>query len=199
MAKQIRSTLSNAFDEAIASGLAERNPVSTTKPPKIKIQRSRLTIEQFQHAMSSANCQYGSMFALALLTGQRIGDIVNMKWSDIRNEKLFIEQSKTGAKIAIPLSLRLDAIKLSIHDVLQQLKNDSETICNTSVQSLRKHFAEAMPKLDKPPTFHEIRSLSARLYEEEKSAEFAKKILGHKSMVMTDKYLDSRNNEYIEL
>lgn len=35
--------------------------------------------------------------------------------------------------------------------------------------------------------------------KKKKSAEFAKKILGHKSMRMTDKYLDDRGNGYVEL
>lgn len=79
------------------------------------------------------------------------------------------------------------------------MPHDKETICNISQASLRNHLNKLLPDAENKPTFHEIRSLSARLYEEEKGAEFAKKLLGHKSMVMTDKYLDSRNNSYTEL
>lgn len=63
---------------------------------------------------------------------------------------------------------------------------------------LRKDFIKSLPDAEKKPTFNEIRSLAARLYEEEKGAEFAKKPLGHKSMAITDKYLDSRNNDYVQ-
>ncbi|WP_339038280.1 hypothetical protein [Serratia symbiotica] len=43
-----------------------------------------------------------------------------------------------------------------------------------------------------PPSFHEIRSLSARLYTESISGdgEFAQKLLGHKLAAMTEKYQD---------
>nr|WP_261766111.1 tyrosine-type recombinase/integrase [Pantoea agglomerans] len=48
-----------------------------------------------------------------------------------------------------------------------------------------------------PPTFHEIRSLASRLYEVENGEDFAQRLLGHKSLSMTKKYLDSRGQEYV--
>ncbi|ENG7017344.1 TPA: integrase [Yersinia enterocolitica] len=44
-----------------------------------------------------------------------------------------------------------------------------------------------------------MRSLAGRLYEKEKSKEFAMKLLGHKSEKMTNKYLDTRGKEYVML
>lgn len=199
MAKQLRSTLSDAFNEAIAAGITTNNPVSIVKSPKIKIKRSRLTLEQFNIAANNAPKKYSNMFKLALLTGQRIGDITSLKWSDIREGKIFIEQSKTGSKIAIPTSLRLDCIGLSIQDVLNEMNNHFDTVCNVPTVTLRRYFSKSLPDMENKPTFHEIRSLAARLYEEEKGAEFTKKLLGHKSMAMTDKYLDNRSNSYVEL
>ncbi|MBG6241737.1 MAG: integrase, partial [Candidatus Symbiopectobacterium sp. Dall1.0] len=50
-----------------------------------------------------------------------------------------------------------------------------------------------------PPSFHEIRSLSARLYTDEKGRDYAQKLLGHKSATMTDKYRDVRGAEWMEV
>ncbi|HGJ5882384.1 tyrosine-type recombinase/integrase [Arsenophonus sp.] len=50
-----------------------------------------------------------------------------------------------------------------------------------------------------PPSFHEIRSLSARLYTEKMSAELAQKLLGHKSAGMTEKYQDERSKGWSEI
>lgn len=199
MAKLLRTTLSDAFNEAIAAGLANNNPVTITKPPKTKVMRSRLELDQFKTALDNAPKKYGYMFMLSLLTGQRIGDITLLKWEDIKEDRLYIEQSKTGARIAIPLSLRLEAINIDLRSILELLKNDSELICNTSQATLRRIFDKSLPVIENKPTYHEIRSLSARLYESEKGAEFAKKLLGHKSMLMTDKYLDNRNNSFVQL
>jgi len=48
-----------------------------------------------------------------------------------------------------------------------------------------------------PPSFHEIRSLAIRLYAAENGEDFAQRLLGHKNMSMTKKYLDSRGQEYV--
>ncbi|WP_412179170.1 tyrosine-type recombinase/integrase [Yersinia pseudotuberculosis] len=50
-----------------------------------------------------------------------------------------------------------------------------------------------------PPSFHEIRSLSARLYTDAKGGEFAQHLLGHKSAQMTAKYQDSRGSEWDDI
>lgn len=48
-----------------------------------------------------------------------------------------------------------------------------------------------------PPPFHEIRSLASRLYERERGEDFAQRLLGHKNLTMTKKYLDARGAEYV--
>ncbi|WP_193014478.1 MULTISPECIES: tyrosine-type recombinase/integrase [Gammaproteobacteria] len=199
MAKLLRLTLSDAFNEAIADGVLTINLVSVTRSPKTSVQRSRLSLEEFNYALNNIRKKYRLLFLLSILTAQRIGDITTMRWDDIKNDRLYITQIKTGAKIAIPLDLRLNTIGYSLREVLDCIDKTKETICDVSKATLRNRFSGALPDSENKTTFHEIRSLSARLYEEEKSAEFAQKILGHKSMQMTDKYLDDRGNGYTEL
>lgn len=199
MAKLLRLTLSDAFNEAIADGILTTNLVSVTRSPKITVQRPRLSLEDFKYTLNNIRKKYRLLFLLSLLTAQRISDIANMKWEDIRNDRLYVTQIKTGAKIAIPLDLKLNAIGWSLREVLDGIDKNKNTICDVSKASLRNRFSSALPEYENKPTFHEIRSLSARLYEEEKGAEFAQKILGHKSMQMTDRYLDDRGNGYTEL
>lgn len=55
---------------------------------------------------------------LALVTGQRIGDISNMKFSDLWDDMLHVTQEKTGCPVAIPLSLRCIAIDISLREVV---------------------------------------------------------------------------------
>ncbi|MGG7670104.1 MULTISPECIES: tyrosine-type recombinase/integrase [Yersinia] len=64
-----------------------------------------------------------------------------------------------------------------------------------NADSLTKAFVKALKATDlvyetSPPSFHEIHSLASRLYEAEYGKEFAQKLLGHKSMKMTNVYLD---------
>ncbi|EBW7647806.1 tyrosine-type recombinase/integrase, partial [Salmonella enterica subsp. enterica] len=46
-----------------------------------------------------------------------------------------------------------------------------------------------------PPPFHEIRSLSGRLYKDAYGEGFAQKLLGHTSENTTKMYLDERDEK----
>lgn len=50
---------------------------------------------------------------------------------------------------------------------------------------------------ENPPSFHEQRSLAARLHEEE--GRDPQRLLGHRTARMTDVYLDSRGSEWINV
>ena len=41
--------------------------------------------------------------ALALFTGQRQGDVLQMKWSDVRDGVVSVIQEKTGVRVWIPI------------------------------------------------------------------------------------------------
>ncbi|MDB6454753.1 tyrosine-type recombinase/integrase [Falsirhodobacter sp. 20TX0035] len=50
------------------------------------------------------------IFELCLGTGQRIGDVLKMRWSDIENSGINVQQGKTKAKLWVPLTPRLAGI-----------------------------------------------------------------------------------------
>ncbi|QDI47333.1 integrase [Serratia marcescens] len=152
---------------------------------------------------------------MALITGQRREDVVLMRFTDIIDDRLHVEQGKTGMRIAIPLSLYLEAANLRLGDVIERCRasHSSNYIINTTRRSkkgdtslhpdaLTKAFVKArnastLDLGDNPPTFHEIRSLASRLYSMEKGEKFAQRLLGHKSALMTKKYLDPRGKQYV--
>lgn len=219
MAVALRSLLSDVFREAIAEGVIKHNPVTATRSPAPKVKRERLTIAEFWEIHSSAQSTLPYWVSLgmelALLTGQRREDICEMKKSDVRDNRLWVIQGKTGSQVAIPLDLQLNAAGLMVGDVVKKcmIASQGEYLVGSDSRkagrepgalhpdTLTKAFVAArksssLQLSDTPPTFHEIRSLSGRLYEKEYGKEFTQKLLGHKSMKMTDKYLDSREKEW---
>jgi integrase len=44
------------------------------------------------------------LFELLYCTGQRIGDVLAMKWADIRGDAIDVSQRKTGAELVIPIT-----------------------------------------------------------------------------------------------
>ncbi|MFS1564230.1 MAG: tyrosine-type recombinase/integrase [Candidatus Arsenophonus phytopathogenicus] len=209
-ARIFRITLKDIFNEAFCLGIINSNPALPIKSPKVKIQRTRLSLEDFNLILKSIGDKSHWLtiaMKLALVTGQRVSDIAKLKWEDIHDGKLWIVQQKTETKIAIPLNIEIANIPLST--ILEFRKNNSEYVVNNagkkvSVEKISRGFKKLRNKTDltwegTSPSFHEIRSLSARLYTEKHGSEFTRKLLGHKSAEMTAKYQDDRNKGWIEV
>lgn len=162
---------------------------------------------------------------LALVSGQRREDVIAMKFSQARDGFLWIEQTKgkegSTAKLKIPLALKLGALGVSVEDVIKRCRDSvvSKSMIHftrpngkavpggspglsTMSQTFARLRDEAEIKVEAgktPPSFHEIRSLAARLYTAEYGPAVAQAILGHKSSTMTDLYRDVRGREWIEV
>ena len=197
------------FSEAINYGWVDRNPATPVKPPPAKVRRRRLTLDQWKaiYAWSVANQPpwVSRMLMLALVTGQRRSDLAKMRFSDVWDGFLHIEQAKTGARLALPDALRLGAIGRSIGEVISDCRDyaqGSEFVLRkhngTSLvlASLSARFEEARDAVIPltgsgiPPSLHECRSLSERLYRAQGVNTMV--LLGHKRQEMTDIYNDDR-------
>lgn len=145
-----------------------------------------------------------------------IGDDGAM-WVD--GDWLCIHQGKGGNRLRIPLSLRLDALGWSVGEVVRKCRD--RTISKymihhgpehtrrlktnqVYIDTITKAFARCRDAsgLDwsgkEPPTFHEIRSLSERLYKAEGRVN-TQELLGHKDPRMTRVYHDPRGAEFIDV
>ena len=219
MASGLRSVLLDIFREAIVEGHIERNPAEPTRTPTPKVKRERLLLEQFEIIRDAATTHSewaANACDLALVTGQRREDVSLFRFSDIRDGRLFVTQEKTGHKLALPLDLRLDSADLVLQDVIDRCRknNPSDFMLYSAVRrggrkpgpltpdGITQAFSDIRDSTElkfgpNPPPFHEIRSLASRLYERERGEDFAQRLLGHKNLTMTKKYLDARGAEYV--
>ncbi|UIW10301.1 integrase family protein [Flyfo siphovirus Tbat2_3] len=219
MAAGLRSILIDIFREAIVEGVIDKNPAEPTRTPAPKVKRERLLLEQFtviRDAARSASKWAADAFDLALVTGQRREDLSLLRFSDIKDGRIYITQEKTGHKLSIPVTLNLESAGITLSDVIDSCRknNPSDFILFSPVRrggrkpgpltpdGLTQAFSDIRNLTGikfgpNPPSFHEIRSLASRLYEKERGEDFAQRLLGHKSLKMTQKYLDSRGAEYI--
>lgn len=222
MARAMRSLLRDVFMEAMAAGWTDKNPVEVTKAARVTIKRERLTLEMWRLIYAEAKSPWlQRAMELAVLTGQRREDIASMLFKDDHDGHLHVIQSKTGARLRISTALRLDALDLELASIIKQcrvgvlskhLVHHHRTISRAKagqpimLDTLSKAFAEARDAaaakhgLDlgkTPPTFHEMRSLAARLHAEE--GRDPQRLLGHRSAKMTDLYRDSRGAEWIDV
>lgn len=220
-AQLLRSRLADIFDAAIEDGNITVNPVTPTRNPKAKVQRARLTLEQYRAILQQARAMPPYIvngMQLGILTGQRLNDIAHMQFHDIRDGYLYVRQQKTDAMLRLSLNLRLDVPGISLGDVVAQCRDRLVSRhllhhvrhwngakpgdpLNPETLSLRFGKARAAAGLSwrdssKPPSFHELRSLAARLYDKQAGVE-AQALLGHKDAATTARYTDSRGTEWI--
>lgn len=220
MAQVVRMVLIDVFKEAQHSGHVPPgfNPALATKQQRNRIQRQRLSLEEWNTIFLAAEKQEPYLqcgMLLAIVTGQRLGDISNMKFTDIWDDMLHVEQEKTGSRLAIPLDLKCEAIGLSLREVISKCRDavvskylvhfrhttsQAKRGDRVSGNALTTTFKKARDKCGlewnkgEAPTFHEQRSLSERLYREQGLD--TQKLLGHKSRKMTDKYNDDRGKDW---
>ena len=225
MAKHIRSNWIDIFKEAQFAGEVPPgfNPALSTRKPKVEVTRARLQLEDWQKIVEIAKVRYSpwavNALQLALVTAQRLSDILSMKFRDVRDGYLWVVQGKTGNKIALPLNLHCDAVGLSLENVINQCRDRAlspylvhhsrTTATIKSGGTINKATASTMfarcrdaagirpPEGKTPVSFHEQRSLAERLYSAQGINTQA--LLGHKSAKMTEIYHDERNNGWVIL
>lgn len=215
-AQRVLAELRDAYNEAIANDWAESNPAAHVKLPAHRVKRKRLSFEVWQQmrelARASRQRWLESLLLLALVTGQRRADLAKMREADVHDGHLLVEQQKHagkgyGARVAIPLALRLDAIGMTLSEVIDQCRDigtPGPTLLRKSgggaleESSLSIRFAECIRAVcgesayqpSEWPSLHEVRSLSARLYSAQGID--VQTLLGHKHAEMTDLYKDDR-------
>lgn len=208
--KRVFIQFKDMLNEAVAYGWIDKNPMSMLKPPKVKVSRKRLSLEDFkamvEWSRSNSPPWVSRMLLLAVLTGQRRGDLHKMSFADVWDDVLHVEQEKTGAKIGIPVKLKLDCLGISIEEIIEDCKKYS-TLSNNlirknngnplSLASMSYRFEQvregALPEKEWdgfPPSLHECRSLSERLYREQGIDTM--RLLGHSRQSMTDLYNNDR-------
>ena len=210
-AKCMYHLIKDIFREAYAQGWNDRNPAEPIKCPKVVVKRSRMTLGEFKKILNEAektgNKIMHDAMTLALVSGQRRSDIAEMKKSNVKRNYLLVDQYKTGAKIALPIKLECKKIGTSLRDIIESADNDFLVSRNNEkikLDDITRQFSRLRDRVysrnywnGTPTTFHEIRSLSERLYREQRIDTMT--LLGHKSQQMTDKYNDSRGREYKKL
>ena len=130
------------------------------------------------------------IFELCLGTGQQIGDVLRMRWSDIDGEGIAIRQGKTKAKLWIPITRRFKVI-------LEQTPRIGLTICAYGPQGKQLSYSSASQDVRtvrdaigvRAYDIHGLRyAATAELAVAGCSDEVIDAITGHKTTAMIAKY-----------
>ena len=194
-----------AFSRALTIALKEwgwldDTPMrKVTKPQEGKGRNRLLSLEEkdrlLQACKQSPNPHLFIIVSLALLTGMRYGEIVNLRWEDIdfTNKIITLEETKNGERRMLPLT---DALEKTI---LSCRKTDSPSglifmpsspTNRTGVVDIRNAFLKALKLAEiENFRFHDLRHAAASYLAMNGATQGElMTILGHKTATMTRRY-----------
>lgn len=183
------AVLSAAFTYAVSFAYTlDRNVLRDVKRPRFYPRDRLIETHEFEAVHSSAPLRVQLMMDLALRLGQRQGDLLDLKWADLRGGEIHISQGKTGKRLAIEISPELKRI----FGKCWMLPNRSEYVITRKCGG--RYTSEGFRALWQRTinaycrrggirfTFHDIRALCATRCS---SPEIAMKLLGHTNISMT--------------
>lgn len=184
----LKSLFNRAIDWEEYDGL---NPVKKVKFLKEPNHRLRfLEKEEIVKLIESSPEHLKPIVIVAVNTGMRLREILNLKWEDIdlKREVLYLYNTKSGKKREIPLNAQVKATLISI----QNDKNEY-AFCRedgTRVLDIRKPFFTALKRsgiIDF--RFHDLRHTAAsHLVMAGVDLNTVRELLGHSSLEMNLRY-----------
>lgn len=200
MANRCRSFLSLTMKLAVEAGECESNPVSEIDPLPEKERERYITDVEFAAIYEKAIPAVQIFMALAYLTGQRIGDVLAIKHSDLLDDGIAFRQQKTGARLIVKWTPAL-------RDAVQRAKDLRPVrgfwlLCSRpgkaySYKGMRDSYARAcaLAKVE-DATPHDLRAKSAT--DARKQGLNPTLLLGHTSEKRTERYIRQKMVDVVE-
>jgi site-specific recombinase XerD len=193
-------TLASAYQTAIRWKYLHTNPFRSVEKPrlpeKLPVYLSKDAFRTLQSVTEDSDLR--ELFQLAVSTGMRLGEILNLQWTDIDqtrklirvgNSEGFTTKSKRGRNI--PMSDQLSEIM-----VLRKGRASSELVFHLNGKKHREEFVSKRFKasvrkagLDDKLHFHSLRhTFASWLVQDGVSLYEVQKLLGHSNISVTQVY-----------
>lgn len=197
------ASLSVCFTYAVKDlGWVEENPVLKVRKPGLPRGRVKNLTDEERHRLLDW-CQFGenksknkylyTVVVLALSTGARYNEIMNLKWADIdlERKRIHLEETKNGERRTIPLSSK--ALE-EVNKLRKVRRIDTPLLFprkdGKKPMDIRKHWEAAVEKAELTDFhFHDLRhSAASQLALNGASTLEIAHILGHKTLAMVKRY-----------
>lgn len=204
---QHRNVLGQILSFAAAEGLRDgHNPVSDI-PPRRTEPRARIVSDAEVVALKAAALQQTRngealvrMIDLALLTGQRIGDVIGLRWQDVSAEGVTVVQGKGRGRVRLLIEMTpalqavLDACAEGTHRIGHVLKTQSGS--GYTYAGIRSAWVRACARAGITDLhIHDLRGragVDAIQATPDQDIRAAQRLLGHSAEAMTRHYTEGK-------
>lgn len=194
-----RSVLRQVLSFAALEGLRDGHNPADDVPQRRMVKRRRIVtdaeVAAIKHALASAKrggAMHCVMVDLCMLTGQRISDVLKMRWQDVTDDGLIVDQGKTSEPLLIEWTPALRA-------AVEACAAERDRIGHLLVQStgkpyryagVRSAWVRALARAGiEDLHIHDLRGRAGADVTEQRGPYAAQVLLGHASVTMTEGYV----------
>lgn len=190
------AVLSCAFTQAVGSWyLIDRNVCRDVKRHRSRPRDREVTDDEFDRFINWVPPKMRLAMRLSVLTGQRQGDILSLRWDQVDREqgKIRFRQAKTGKRLAVRISPAVEAVLAQCETMAPSgwfviRRRDGQRYTSDGFRAIwqraqRRWAAAGNERF----TYHDLRARSAAKC---KSVEEAMLLLGHQNITMTRRVYD---------
>lgn len=196
-----RARLSSIFCHAIQNRFIDFNPVKFIKKykeyPRERYLYQNEALSLLYECKNSKNKELYTIVVLALNTGMRVGEILNLSRQNILEKQilLFGEQTKSGLPRRIPLNV--SAKNVLIEHLNTSLNNDGLIFTSKDIRECFKYAKLRAGIIGL--RFHDLRrTFATYLKDGNIDIHTISKILGHTSITTTERYLGVNQTKLLD-
>jgi integrase len=182
------------FKKAVEWGMMERSPFEGKTSLKLKENNKRMRFlgeAEIGGLLDACSPHLRPIVETAILTGMRRGEILSLKWDQIRGGFIYLEKTKTNEVRQIPVS---DALEAVFKDIRRKEGLRYECVFTYQGKAIKDNFYSTFRTALKRAGlqdfhFHDLRhTFASQVILNGGSLKDVQELLGHKSMTMTLRY-----------
>ncbi len=190
------ATLSHMFTKAVDWNMVEEETVKRIRKVKLLPENNRrlryLSKEECQALINICENYLKAIVTIALNTGMRKGEILNLKWQnvDLKHGFILLEITKNGERREIPINETLRRVFLSLPRRLDVPYVFYDPQTGKPYQDVKRSFKTALRRSKIHDfKFHDLRhTFASHLVMAGVDLTTVKELLGHKTLTMTLRY-----------
>jgi integrase len=189
------ATLRHIFSKAVEWDMMDQNPFEKGKSLLLKVNNQRiryLTEDEIDRLLDECKSQkhLHRIVTCAINTGMRRGEILTLRWDQIRNGFIYLEKTKNKNNREIPIN---DDLAEALKEIRKEQGLTSKHIFiynSRTIQRVERAFKGALRRAGiQDFKFHDLRhTFASHVIMRGGSLKDVQELLGHKTMTMTLRY-----------